>query len=136
VATGQETELYKGPGGLKGVDISPDGEWLAFYQGEDSLMVLSSVGGEPREVVHLDEDEVNRSLRSFVRWTPDGEHLLFSKRESQLWKVHAESGVQQQIGPVIEGLIRAAMRPDGGQIAYTVQQSGSALWIMENFLPD
>lgn len=136
VATGRETELYTGGGGLRGMDLSPDGRWLATYQGEDSLVVLPSVGGEPREVVHLDEDEVNHPQRTFVRWMPDGEHLLFSKRESQMWKVHAGSGVQQQIGPAIEGLIRAAMHPDGRRIAFTVQQSGSALWVMENFLPE
>ncbi|MGB2863634.1 MAG: protein kinase [Sedimentisphaerales bacterium] len=136
LATDRETELYTGAGGLRGMDVSPDGQWLAFYQGEDSLVVMSSVRGEPREIVHLDEDEVNHTLRTFVRWTPDGEHLLFSKRESQMWKVHAETGVQQQIGPTIEGIVRADMHPDGRQIAFTVQQSGSALWVMENFLPD
>lgn len=136
LANGQETELCPNGGGLRGMDVSPDGQWLAFYQGGDSLVVLPSEGGEPREVVHLDEDEVNVTQRSFVRWTPDGEHLLFSKRESQLWKVHVESGVQQQIGPTIKGLIGAAMHPDGRQIALTVQQEGSALWIMENFLPE
>jgi len=97
---------------------------------------LPSAGGEPLEVVHLDEDEVNDTQRAFVRWTPDGEHLLFSKRESQMWKVHAETGLQQQIGPAIKGLVRADMHPDGRQIAFTVQQKGSALWVMENFLPD
>jgi Tol biopolymer transport system component/beta-lactamase regulating signal transducer with metallopeptidase domain len=136
LATGRETELYMGGGGLRGMDVSPDGRWLAFYRGKDSLVVMPSAGGEPREVVHLDEDEVNDTQRAFVRWTPDGEHLLFSKRESQMWKVHAESGVQQQIGPAIKGLVRADMHPDGRQIAFTVQQKGSALWVMENFLPD
>ena len=136
LATGHETELYKGGGGLRGMDVSPDGRWLAFYGGADSLVVMPSAGGDPREVVHLDENEANHALRAFVRWTPDGEHLLFSKRESQMWKVHAESGVQQQIGPEIKGLIRADMHPDSRQIAFTVQQKGSALWVMENFLPD
>jgi len=137
LATGQEAELHKGGGGLRGMDVSPDDKWLAFYQGKDSLVVMPSVGGEPREVVHLDKDEVNNNtLRVFVRWTPDGEHLLFSKRESQMWKAHAESGVQQQIGPVLENLVGAAMHPNGRQIAFTVEQAGSALWVMENFLPD
>jgi hypothetical protein len=88
-------------------------------------------------VVHLEQNELNIAQeRSFVRWTPDGEHLLFPKRRSQLWKVHVGSGIQQQIGAEIEGLVCADMHPDGGQIAFTVQQSGSALWVMEKFLPD
>lgn len=136
LATGQETELYTAGGGQRGTDISPDGRWLAFYQGKDSLVVMPSVGGELREVVHLNKNEVNNTQLSFVRWTPDGDYLLFSKRGSQMWKVNAESGVQQQIGPAIKGLVGASMHPDGRQIAFTVEKSGSALWVMENFLPD
>jgi Tol biopolymer transport system component len=136
LASGQETELYQGTGGMKSIDVSPDGRWLAFYRGADSLVVMPSSGGEPREVVYMGEDEVSNVWQPFVRWMPDGEHLLFSMRKSQLWKVHVETGAQQQIGPVIEGLIGAAIHPDGRQIAFTVQQSGSALWVMENFLPD
>jgi serine/threonine protein kinase len=136
LATGQETELYPEAGGVRGMDISPDGRWLAFYQGGSSLVVMPSEGGELREVVHLNEDEVNVTQRSFLRWTPDGDHLLFSKGESRIWKVHVASGLQQPIGPAIEGLLNAAMHPDGRQVAFTVQQKGSALWVMENFLPD
>jgi Tol biopolymer transport system component len=139
VASGQETELYKGKGGMKCVDVSPDGRWLAFYQGLPlpSLVVMSSTGGEPREVVHLNENKAGNSLiHVFVRWTPDGEHLLLGKHKKELWKVHAETGEQQPIGPAIEGLVGAAMHPDGRQIAFTVLQEGSELWVMENFLPD
>jgi Tol biopolymer transport system component len=139
-ATGQETELYQIGGGVTaGLDISPDGRWLAFCQDEDSLVVMPSAGGEPREVVHLDEDELNRGRglnHVFVRWTPDGEHLLFPKRQSQLWKVNINTGEQQQIGPILQDLISAAMHPDGRHITFTLQQNGSALWVMENFLPD
>jgi serine/threonine protein kinase/Tol biopolymer transport system component len=136
LASGRETEICPSAGGVCGLDVSPDGRWLAFNQGGDSLVVLPSTGGMPREVVHLEEDEVNRTQQSFVRWTPDGKHLLFCKRESQLWRVHVETGVQQQIGPTMKGLMSAAMHPDGEQIAFTIQQAGSALWVMENFLPD
>jgi Tol biopolymer transport system component len=118
------------------MDISSDGCWLAFYQGSDSLVILSSLGGEPREVVHFNEDEVTPIEQAFLRWTPDGEYLLFSKGGNQMWKVHVKSGVQQQIGPTMKGLMSAAMHPDGRQIALTVQQAGSALWVMENFLPE
>ncbi len=136
LASSQETELCSNGGGLSGMDISPDGRWLAFYQGSDSLVILPSLGGEPREVVHLDDDELTLTEQAFLRWTPDGEHLLFSKGGNQMWKVHVKSGVQQQIGPPMKGLMSVAMHPDGRQIALTVQQAGSALWVMENFLPD
>lgn len=119
------------------MDVSPDGRWLAFYRDIDSLAVMLSAGGEPREVVHLDEGELMEPT-TFVRWMPDGEHLLFGKRKKELWKVNVQTGTQQQIGPAIEEgqLINAVMHPDGRQIAFTIEQSGSELWVMENFLPD
>ena len=135
-ASGEETELYQGKPGPIGLDVSPDGRWLAFYQDNSSLVVLSSTGGEPREVVRLAENEKSDFSHSFVRWTPDSQHLLYPKHNSQLWKVHVETGVQQQTGPAIENLVQVSMHPDGRQIAFTVEQPGSELWVMENFLPD
>ena len=93
---------------------------------------MPSAGGEPREVVDMAGD----ANRFFVRWTPDGEHLLFGMHEKELWKVHVETGVQQRISLEIEGLVGAVMHPDGRQISFTVEQKGSELWIMENFLPE
>ena len=51
--TGQETELYSKPNGPKTLDISPDGLWLAFWQNRRSIVVIPSVGGEPRQVLAL-----------------------------------------------------------------------------------
>jgi serine/threonine protein kinase len=136
LASGRETELCPDAGGVRGMDVSPDGRRLAFYQGSDLLVVMPSVGGEPHEVAHLEEDETNRTQQSFLRWTPDSQYLLFCKRESQMWRVNVESGIQQQIGPTMKGLMSAAMHPDGRQITLTVQERGSALWVMENFLPN
>ncbi|UCD49305.1 MAG: PD40 domain-containing protein, partial [Phycisphaerales bacterium] len=136
-AMGQETELHRAGGPAFGLDVSPDGRWLAFFQGENSLVVMPSAGGDPHAVAYLDEDEVNDGLRHvFVRWTPDGEHVLFPKRQKELWQVNVDTGAQQQIGTVPGDLVNAAMHPDGRQIALTVQQGGSALWVMENFLPE
>jgi Tol biopolymer transport system component len=136
LATGRETTLYKGPSwGPWSFDVSPDGQWLAFYPTEDSLAVMPAAGGEPREVLDIKGNGGNTN-NFFIRWTPDGKHLLFSKRSNELWKVNVETGEQQQIGPAIENLVGAAMHPDGRQITFTVEQLGSELWVMENFLPD
>jgi Tol biopolymer transport system component len=136
LASGQETQIYQGEKGPRSLDVSPDGRWLAFYRGPNSLMVLPSAGGEPREVVHMEGNAGNTYINLFIRWTPDGEHLLFCKRKKELWKVHTETGAQQQIGQTVENLVGAAMHPDGRQIALTIEQGGSELWVIENFLPD
>jgi Tol biopolymer transport system component len=134
-STGQETELCQVTG-VRGLDVSPDGKWLAFYGGQNSLMVVSSGGGEPRKVIQLDEEELTPPFYAFVRWTPDGEHLLYPKRGNELWKVRIETGEQHQIGKTVENLVGATMHPDGRQIALTIEQGGSGLWVIENFLPD
>ncbi len=139
LATGRETELYQAKDQeMIGFDVSPDGRLLTFFINKNSLIVMSSTGGKLREVVHLKEDEVSNSWSDvFVRWTPDSNHILFSKCQSQLWKVNVETGDQQQIGPAFEGsLVSATIYRDGRQISFTERQSGSQLWVMENFLPD
>ncbi|MCH8824839.1 MAG: PD40 domain-containing protein [Planctomycetes bacterium] len=136
LATGDETQIYQSKNNMQGLDLSPDGNWLAFHdQGKDSIFVISADGGEPREVVHLDKAEQTEYGRRFATWTPDGKHLLFSKRTREIWRVNVQTGEQQQIGPNIPGLRRATMHPDGKRIAFTTFQKNSELWVMENFLP-
>ncbi len=119
-----------------GPDLPPDGNWLAFHDPrKDSIVVMSADGGEPREVVHLDKAELTNGRR-FATWTPDGKHLLFSKRTSEIWRVNIETGKQERIGPEIPGLVRATMHPDGKRIAFTTLERSSELWVMENFLPE
>jgi serine/threonine protein kinase/Tol biopolymer transport system component len=136
LASGRESIFYKAGEGPFDLDISPDGRWLAFYYGLSSLVVMPTTGGEPRQVVLLEQNGANAAENYFVRWMPDGKHLLYSHCKSQLWKVNVETGVQQKIGPPIKGLVGVDMHPDGRQIAFTAKQRGSALWVMENFLPD
>ncbi len=136
LATGDETQIYRSKNTMQGLDLSPDGNWLAFHdQPKNSIFVMSADGGEPREVVHLDEAEQTQYGRRFATWTPDGKHLLFSKRTREIWRVNVETGEQQRIGSKIPGLFRATMHPDGKRIAFTTFQKSSELWVMENFLP-
>ncbi len=136
LATGDETQIYRSKNNMQGLDLSPDGNWLAFHdQPKNSIFVMSADGGEPREVVHLNEGEQTRYGQRFATWTPDGKHLLFSKRTSEIWRVNVQTGEQQRIGSEIPGLFRATMNPDGKRIAFTTFQKSSELWVMENFLP-
>ncbi len=135
LATGDETELHRSE--MQGLDLSPDGNWLAFHDpGKESIVVMSADGGEPREVVHLNEAEQTEYGNRFSTWTPDGKHLLFSKRTGELWRINIETGKQERIGPEIPGLFGATMNPDGKRFAFTTFDPSSELWVMENFLPE
>jgi tricorn protease-like protein len=97
---------------------------------------MPSGGGQPREIVHSSSDGEMPSFCAFVKWTPNGEHLLFGKRRKELWKVNVETGEQQQIAVMEQELISSILHPDGQQIAFTLREAGSQLWVMENFLPE
>jgi serine/threonine protein kinase/dipeptidyl aminopeptidase/acylaminoacyl peptidase len=136
VSTGRQTLLYKeqqwGPWSM---DLSPDGQWLVFYPSPNSLAVMPSDGGEPKEIINGSDGEI-RSPLAFVKWTPDGKYILFGKRKNELWKVNVETGEQHQIAVIDMELMDAAIHPDGQRIALTTYEAGSQLWVMENFLPE
>jgi Tol biopolymer transport system component len=135
LASKRERTLYEGPGARYEFDVSADGQWLAFYMESGVLAVMPSDGGEPRQVMHFDDGERTSPL-TFVRWMPDGKHLLFKKRTSELWKVNVETGEQRQIAVIDIELMDVSIHPDGRSIALTTYDAGSQLWVMENFLPE
>jgi len=137
LATERKTILYNNEQwGPREFDVSPDGQLLAFYPVPDMLAVMPANGGELREIVGGDGEIP--ATDAFVKWTPDGEHLLFGKRKNELWKVNVETGEQQQIAVMIDGqeLLDAAIHPDGRHLALSIQQASSQLWVMENFLAE
>lgn len=131
--TQSTTEIYQGSWGASGLDLSPDGHWLTFWREETGLMVLSTEGGEPRQV--LETDEVNGS-DCFVRWSPDGKSLVFPKRKSELWKVNIDTGQEEPLGLEIKEVLDVAIHPSGNKIAFTVKQFGFQVWTLEDFLPE
>ena len=133
--TRQETELFSKPGGPATLAISPDGLRLAFWRDGPSLVVMPSAGGELREVLTPVPEAPRRQYVVRLMWRPDGEHLIYGDHR-QLWKVHVETGRRQRLGPPVENLIDAAIHPDGRQIAFSVEEAGSELWVMGGFLPE
>ena len=155
--TGEETLLYRAvwpdntedgpvPLHLSNLALSSDGRWLAFGIGRNHfaarvVLVMPVSGGEPRELLRLEQETAGWVTYSFT-WTRDGGHLLFSKRvaqptiPSELWRVSAEGGEPESLGLEMWGRGGVRAHPDGKRIAFTNQTDrNNQLWMMENFLP-
>lgn len=132
VASGTEQELHRAERGAWGLDVSPDGEALAFWNGA-SLVLLPASGGKAREIVQLEDSEQNPGGDIFVAWTADGEHVLFPKRGSELWRVRIRTGEQERVALPVRGqIVDVAVHPDGRQIAFTERQESTHLWVLQN----
>lgn len=140
--TGSFTELFQtppgGPGMIRGLRPSPDGQTLAFGYcppgGPDRLVLLPAQGGELQEVVE--------GTFSEVAWMPGGDALLAygspatRGEEMEVFYVDLEERTPHPLGVSGEDLsLMMDVHPDGHRIAYTSGTTGSELWVMENFLP-
>jgi Tol biopolymer transport system component len=113
--------------------LSPDGAWLAVGSGPspappqaNAVLLLPTGGGRPREVFRAESGQT----LNLLGWTPEGTHLLFN-RMGALWRVPADGGQPQRLGPAIPG----RFHPDGKRVALAAPAEGSReVWVMENFL--
>ncbi len=129
---------------FSGMALSPNGRQLALIRG-NAVVVMDTSGGAPRELIRAtttgDENQSERFGR--VKWSPDGQHILFVKhsgmsREAELWRVPAEGGEAVRLGSEfpVPGNRNWEIHPvDGRQIVYWTRQQESEVWVMENFLP-
>jgi Tol biopolymer transport system component len=142
--SGKDTELatMKGPAGLPQITPSPDGKWLAFtsldvMKEPVKLMLVSALGGSPREIFRTKEDE----NIPWLQWTPDGRSiwlLIYRQASGQKTKPEFEYLAVSPDGHDIRKLELASagrIHPDGRQIAFWTGQGRYELWALENFLP-
>lgn len=138
--TGREKEPVRGA--LPRWALSPDGKRLAFLLGlKDgpvrigrSLNVISTTGGEPKELLRKKSTERLCSLA----WTPDGHHLLFllgKEQGKELWRIPAEGGEARKVWEWEKPVWDLKVHPDGRKVAFEVTERRTEVWVMENFLP-
>lgn len=142
--TGKEKELRGKVGDA--LAISPDGRQLAFFV-KGALMVMPAAGGEPRELLRLDNPEESFHTNQIgVAWTPDGRYILFGKKRpnepEELCQIPSEGGKPQKL-LAMNKLHHISIHPDGQRIAFTSYTGGpmgtmgkAEVWTMENFLPE
>jgi Tol biopolymer transport system component len=148
--TGREKELFQteSPAQISGADLSPDGRRFVLSvlpsrtrsQGP-VLKILSTAGGQARELIHFDASERLRAVG--VTWMPDSQNVIFWKwfqgdRELELWRVSAEGGTPEKLWiPKDRGIGPGHMRihPDGQRVAFQGRSTTRGVWVLENFLP-
>ena len=137
--TGQKNEIYRSSEQIIRLDISPNGELLAFLEPADStLKIMSSEGGQ-EEVVFKFE----KGWSTSVAWSPDGKYLFFSKipegenkvGKVELWRILSEGGKPVKFSLVAKGMENLRIHPDGQKIAFNTFGVKKEVWVMENFLP-
>jgi Tol biopolymer transport system component len=138
--TKEKKEIYRSTQQIIRMDISPDGQSLAFLEPADwTLKVIPLEGGDPRVVYHFREDEWATS----VAWSPDGKYLFFSKNSKgegklkiELWRIASEGGEPVKFPLVADGMENLRIHPDGKRISFNTATHQRETWVMENFLPE
>lgn len=143
--SGQTRDLYRATvGNIYPVVVSNDGRQAAFVrffkESPGSLQVLSTTGGEPREVYRFAKGESTSSLG----WSADGRYLFFTKvredasmeeQQMPIWRLPVTGGAPEETGLTMDLIRDIRSHPDGQRISFTSGRGSAEVWVMENFLP-
>ena len=113
---------------------SPDGKWVAYTtdaSGEQQIAIRSAEGGPEKVLTHFP-----RGYFYTPRWSPTGDHLIFTDNEHRLWVVAVAGGEPQEIAQdKLQEVQNYSWAPDGHWVAYVLtganQQSGIWLYSLE-----
>jgi Tol biopolymer transport system component len=141
------TRITSGQQTVEGLDLSPDGQWLAFdanRTGQQDIYVVPAAGGEPERVVATPQDEFHPA------WSPDGKSLAFHTfrdgvrraaiapaRGGPVRLVHPAGPVREEHTPVWtrdgKGLVYFRTFVYGAEL-YAVRRTSDSTWSAERQL--
>jgi Tol biopolymer transport system component len=145
ISTGRETTL-KSDEWFITVAVSPDGKQLAYLksirrvegqQNATVIDVMSTSGGDAREVFRDPLGFASGSRYNTLAWTSDGRYILFVKNDGVLRSVSVDGGEVTDTGISSKFRIKMpSVRPDGRRIVFaTVEGDNNEIWSLEHFLP-
>jgi Tol biopolymer transport system component len=129
LSSGEETGRVRFEGTTVDVPLSPDGRCVAYVH-DQTLNLATVAGGERRELLRLESTKDSRRLW----WTPDSRYVL-CRYNDQGWRVPAAGGEARKLDIPVKGLRELRVHPDGKRVAMWVQEPGSEIWVLENYLP-
>ncbi len=108
---------------------SPDGKWIAALSddtGEYEIYLYPSGGKGERRQLTRGGDMIKR----YLKWSPDGEKIMYHDKADRLWIVDVESGRRKMILDALE-LHSAEWSPDSKWIAWieTRQNNASDIYL-------
>ena len=110
---------------------SPDDRYIAFYRG-DEILLVPSIGGPERRIAKA-EVAADQGVWGGIFWTPDGKWLVVSTRDSPnepygIWLLSAETGERHRLLPSPAAVLRpgsyaqgdfiGGLSPDGRVLAF------------------
>ena len=107
------------------LEISPDGQWVAYTTYPDSTLWRSKLDGSGR--LQLTFAPINAHE---PRWSPDGKQILFTDVPRKIFVVPANGGTPRQLMPGDHpALIGAgAWLPDGNSIVFVMKSEKNAIY--------
>jgi serine/threonine protein kinase/Tol biopolymer transport system component len=127
LAVGEPHPVTQGARGVSSCDVSPDGQWLAFFTAspQEDLFLVRTDGSGMRQLT----DDPFRDRQP--RWSPDGSRIVFQSDRSgryELWSIRADgSGLEPVTRTLGSPLAYPIWSPDGRRLALAVATRGAAL---------
>jgi Tol biopolymer transport system component len=115
---------------------SPDGRWTVYVYGANSLRIIPSEGGEPRELVTVNTPAQGSVPPDFAIWSPDSRRVFYRGRWAGMesfWSVPVDGGPPKLLARFGPRFNRAhfMFATDGKRLYFTVRDHQSDLKVMQ-----
>jgi len=135
-ASGTPAPVVRGSRRLVNLDVSPDGEWLAYRTNDarQDIYIARTDGSQQRQVTDDDAKDWH------PRWSPDSSRLAFYSNASggyQIWTVNRDGTGRLQLTDAPEGALTLdpVWSPDGTEIAYLETRPEPHAYIIRSDVP-